>query len=104
MSKSKKQILATALLCTLTCVMTSSSVSAEETKQKNPKSEKESLTRHYLAETVVEGQRNLLSGGYAKTNSSLGMLGEKQIMEVPFTLLNLSNKTIETFGGANQPL
>ena len=34
----------------------------------------------------------------------MGILGDKQVMDTPFTQMDLTAKTIETFGGPNQPL
>lgn len=102
MTKKKKGFLAAVLLYTVTSGFTVTAYAQQAAQEEQ--APKESLARHYLSETLVEAQRSLLAGGYAKSNSSVGILGEKQIMEVPFSLVNLSNKTIETFGGANQPL
>lgn len=43
-------------------------------------------------------------GGYVATKGSVGILGDKDVMDTPFTTTNLTNKTLETFGGPNQPL
>lgn len=53
-----------------------------------------------MDEVVVTGERdqNVLPGGYVSTEGSFGMLGDKSVMDVPFTQTNLSRKTLETFG------
>lgn len=109
MSKSKKRILAAALFYAITCTGFAVSAFAQEVEQESTAKQTteenhDTLTRHYLSETLVEAQKNIMPGGFAKNTSSLGMLGEKQIMDTPFAMMDLTNKTIETFGGPNQPL
>ena len=64
----------------------------------------EETMKHELAPVIVEADADVLPGGYVKTKSAVGMLGDKDAMDTPFTTKDLTEKTIETFGGPNQPL
>lgn len=48
--------------------------------------------------------RGVLPGGYADLNGSVGFLGDKPVMKVPFSQINYTAKMLDTFGGAGQPL
>ena len=104
----KKKILTLSILCAISSTSFMSSTYAQEQP-------KEKLDNYELEEVVVEGKQdkekssgvheeNILPGGFVKTESSLGILGDKQVMDTPFTQMDLTEKTIETFGGPNQPL
>lgn len=97
MFSSKKKALAMSVLCAIASVGFVISASAAET------SDKETMTSN-LDELVVEGDRDVLPGGYVSKDSTLGILGNKDVMDTPFSQVNLTQKTIETFGGPNQPL
>lgn len=64
----------------------------------------EKLEETILEDVVVEADKDYLSGEFVSTNGSVGILGEKNVMDVPFTQVNLTQKAIESFGGPNQPL
>lgn len=113
MSKSKKRILAAALFCTLATTGFTVLVNAEEIDQETEqngkaqqtKAEKtDELTRHYLAETLVEAQKSILPGGWVSTSGAVGLLGDKNTLDVPFTQMNFTEQNIEDFGGPNQAL
>ena len=104
----KKKILTLSILCAISSTSFMSSTYAQEQP-------KEKLDNYELEEVIVEGKQdkekssgvheeNILPGGFVKTESSLGILGDKQVMDTPFTQMDLTEKTIETFGGPNQPL
>lgn len=58
-----------------------------------------------LEEVVVEGTADkALPGEYVNTTGAVGILGEKDIMEVPFSVTNVSEKTMDLFLGPNEPL
>ena len=97
MFSSKKKALAMSVLCAIASVGFVISASAAET------SDKETMS-HNLDEMVVEGDKDVLPGGYVSKDSTLGILGNKDVMDTPFSQVNLTQKTIETFGGPNQPL
>ncbi len=42
--------------------------------------------------------------GYVTENGSVGILGNKDTMKVPFTTTNITEKTVEEFGNPTQPL
>lgn len=101
----KKKILTLSILCAISSTSFMSSTYAQEQP-------KEKLDNYELEEVIVEGKQdkekssgvheeNILPGGFVKTESSLGILGDKQVMDTPFTQMDLTEKTIETFGGPN---
>lgn len=87
-----KKFLTAAVFCAITSTGFVLTASAEETMT------------HDLDEVVVEADKDALPGSYVKTKGSIGILGEKSILDVPFSNMNITQKTIETFGGPNQPL
>ena len=91
MFKSKKS-LAMAILCAVASVGFVMTANAEE----HPSYELDGITVH--------GDKDVLPGGYVKSKSDVGILGNKDVMDTPFTTKDLSKKTIEIFGGPNQPL
>lgn len=101
MLKKQRKWVTLSILCAIGSGIFISSASAQE---------KEELESYSLESVTIEGNHDdkdsaaILSGGFVKTESSLGILGEKKIMDTPFTQVNLTEKTIETFGGPNQPL
>lgn len=55
-----------------------------------------------MDEVVVEGQRDrdevgTLPGGFVKENPSVGILGNQNVMDTPFTVTEVSQKTIKSF-------
>lgn len=42
--------------------------------------------------------KSTLPGGYTQTEGDFGYTGKKSTMDVPYTQVNLSRKTMETFG------
>lgn len=87
-----KKFLTAAVFCAIASTGFVLTASAEETMT------------HDLDEVVVEADKDALPGGYVKTKGSIGILGEKSVLDVPFSNMNITQKTIETFGGPNQPL
>ena len=61
--------------------------------------EAKDITQQYeLQGIVVEGEsEGDLPGGFAKQCSNVGILGNKEIMDTPFTKVNLSEKAINSF-------
>lgn len=113
MLKSKKKALALAVLCAVSSMGFMSYASAEEVTDADSKAQSvstqadgsgEAVQTHQLAGITVEGDKDVLPGGMASTKGTMGILGDKDIMDVPFSEVNLTEKTIETFGGPNQPL
>lgn len=91
----KKNKLIGAVLCTIASVGFVMSASAEETMQGE------------LDEVVVEGEAGdnaVLPGGFVSTEGTVGLLGEKNVMDVPFSVNNITQKQLETFGTPNMPL
>lgn len=97
MSKSSKKALALAVLCAVSSMGFVCSASAEEVSG-------EDMQTHQLAGITVEGDKDILPGGFASKKGTMGILGDKDIMDVPFSEVTLTEKSIETFGGPNQPL
>jgi len=57
-----------------------------------------------LEKIIVEGKRDVLPGGFVSKNGTIGILGDKDVLKTPFTVTNLTEKTIDTFGDPTQPL
>lgn len=92
----KKSLIAS-VLCAVTSVGFVVGASAEEV-------DSEKVMEHQLKGIIVEGDADVLPGGFASTKSTMGILGDKNVMDTPFSQVNITQKTIETFGGPNQPL
>lgn len=60
---------------------------------------------HELSEVVVTGERDksVLPGGFVKTEANVGLLGNKNVMETPFSVTSFTEKTLSTFGGPDKP-
>lgn len=65
-----------------------SAVHAEEVKEK---------TEYQLEEILVEGEAYVYSGGYVNKQARHGILGYKDILDIPYTEISLTKKSIETF-------
>lgn len=92
MFNNKKKALAMSVLCAIASVGFVMSASAEET-----------MTGQ-LNEVVVEGSKDVLPGGMVKNEGTVGIMGEKSVMETPFSVTNVSEKSLELFLGPNEPL
>lgn len=88
MLESKKKALAMSVLCAVASVGFVVSASAAETDDK---------PTHELKGIIVEGQADVLPGGFVKSKADIGLLGDSDIMTTPFTVVNISNKSIESF-------
>lgn len=97
MLESKKKLLASAVLCAVASVGFVISASAAETNAKETMS-------HNLDEVVVEGDKDVLPGGFMAAHDRVGILGDIAAIDVPFTQKQYTEKTIETFYDPNQPL
>ena len=84
MFKSKKS-LAMAILCAVASVGFVMTANAEE----RPSYELDGIT--------VRGDKDVLPGGLAKSNASIGIVGTGDIMETPYTVMTVSEKAIKTF-------
>lgn len=58
-----------------------------------------------LDEVIVTGEkvRGTLPGGYVKSEGNVGLLGDKDVMKVPFSVTSFTSKTLEKFGGPDRP-
>ena len=87
----KKKALAMSVLCAVASVGFVMGVSAE--------------TMHgNLEEVIVEGSADVLPGGMVAKTGNVGIIGNKNVMDVPFSQTNITSDAMETFGGMNQPL
>ena len=91
MFKSKKS-LAMAILCAVASVGFVMTANAEE----RPSYELDGIT--------VRGDKDVLPGGLAKSSGAVGILGDKDVMDTPFSVTNVSEKTLQDFLGPNEPL
>lgn len=87
-----KKSLAVSVLCAVASVGFVVGASAE-------KVDSEKVMEHQLKGIIVEGDADVLPGGFASTKSTMGILGDKNVMDTPFSQVNITQKTIETFGG-----
>lgn len=95
MLESKKKALAMSVLCAVASVGFVVSASAAETDDK---------PTHELKGIIVEGYADVLPGGFVVSSDRVGILGDIDAIDVPFTQKQYSQKTIETFYDPNQPL
>ena len=91
MFKGKKS-LAMAVFCAVASVGFVANVHAEE------------LDSYKMDNIVVEDAKDVLPGGMAKTQGAVGILGDKDVMDTPFSVTNVSEKTLDNFLGSNEPL
>jgi len=58
-----------------------------------------------MSPVLVEGQRDkALAGQMANASGSVGIMGERDVMETPFSTVNVSEKTLDLYAGPNEPL
>jgi len=86
----KKQVLAMAVWAAVASIGFVVSASAEETMSTE------------LGPVIVEGQKDVLPGGMMMSNNRVGILGNVEAVDVPFTQRSYSEKTIEMFADPNQ--
>ena len=87
-----KKFLALAVLCAVASVGFVLPASAEETMQ------------HDLDEVIVEADRDALPGGLVRTTARLGILGDKSILDIPYSEMSMTQKTLSLFDDPSQPL
>ena len=91
MFKSKKN-LAMAILCAVASVGFVADVHAED----RPSYELDGITVH--------GDKDVLPGGLVAKNAKMGILGDRDVMDIPYSEMSLTAKTLETFNDPSQPL
>lgn len=77
-----KKFLTAAVFCAIASTGFVLTASAEETMT------------HDLDEVVVEADKDALPGSYVKTKGSIGILGEKSVLDVPFSNMNIIKKPL----------
>lgn len=87
---SKKKTLAMVVWAAVASIGFVMSASAEETMSTD------------VAPVVVEGQQDVLPGGFVSTNDKVGVLGNMDAVDVPFSQQNYTEKTIERFADPAQ--
>ena len=87
-----KKALVMSVLCAIASVGFVMSASAEDVAHGN------------LDEIVVEGSKNVLPGGNVRTTAKLGVLGDKSVMDIPYSEMSMTAKAVETYGDPSQPL
>ncbi len=80
-----KKSLAAAVLCAVASVGFVVGASAEEV-------DSEKVMEHQLKGIIVEGDADVLPGGFASTKSTMGILGDKNVMDTPFSQVNITQK------------
>lgn len=91
MMKNKKALVMS-VLCAIASVGFVMSASAENVVHGN------------LDEIVVEGSKDVLPGGNVRTTAKLGVLGDKSVMDIPYSEMSMTAKAVETYGDPSQPL
>ena len=88
-----KKALSMSVLCAIASVgFVVSASAAEQTMHGN------------LDEVVVEGSADVLPGGNVRTTAKLGVLGDKSVMDIPYSEMSMTAKAVETYGDPSQPL
>ena len=87
-----KKALVMSVLCAVASVGFVMSASAEDVAHGN------------LDEIVVEGSKDVLPGGNVRTTAKLGVLGDKSVMDIPYSEMSMTAKAVETYGDPSQPL
>lgn len=64
----------------------------------------EETMKHELAPVIVEADAEALPGGLVNGTAKLGILGNKSIMDIPYSEMSMTEKTLETFDDPSQPL
>lgn len=63
---------------------------------------------HQLDEIVVTGEREgevvVAPGGLVNETAKLGILGNQSIMDIPYSEMSMTKKTLETFSDPSQPI
>lgn len=60
------------------------------------------LAKHNIGETIVTANRR--ERGFAVHTGNVGILGEQNTMDTPFTVTNITQASIQDFGDPSQPL
>lgn len=92
----KKSLIAS-VLCAVTSVGFVMNVSAQEADNKK-------ITEHSLKGIIVEGYADVLLGGLVNTKAKLGILGDKDILDIPYSEMSMTAKQLEAFDDPSQPL
>ena len=82
MMKNKKALVMSVLCAVASVGFVMSASAAEQTMHGN------------LDEVVVEGRADVLPGGMASKEASMGILGNKDVMDVPFQTTTLTEKRL----------
>ena len=88
----KKKFLTMAVLCSIASIGFVLPAGAEETMT------------HDLDEVIVEADRDTLPGGLIRTTAKLGILGDKSVLDIPYSEMSLTQKTLTLFDDPSQPL
>lgn len=68
-----------------------------------PAGAEETMT-HDLDEVIVEADRDTLPGELVRTTAKLGILGDKRILDIPYSEMSMTQKTLALFDDPSQPL
>lgn len=106
----KGQLLAAAIVCAVAAGFTPAAAYAQETAETPAPAGGQKIPEYTMDKVVVEGKQDkpdspgALADGFALNSGGVGFLGEKAVLETPFTQTTLTNKTVETFGAPGLPL
>lgn len=113
MLKSKKKALALAVLCAVSSMGVMSYANAEapaepdgaeQSVSAQSDSSGEAVQTHRLASITVEGDKDVLPGGLVNTKAKVGILGDKSVLDIPYSEMSMTEKQLEVFDDPSQPL
>lgn len=92
--------LASVILLTILSMNFLTNVSAAE----NSESKTEKLKEYELEKIVVSANRDCLAGGLVNTKAKVGILGDKNILDIPYSQMSMTAKSLEKFDDPTLPL
>lgn len=104
MMMKRRQYLTAAILGAWTSVGVVCPVSAAETEYTAESAIHEDADGHALPETVVTADRANFSGGMIARKARMGILGDTDVMDIPYSMQSMTQKAIEAYSDAGQPL
>ena len=100
----EKKKLTAAILTALMAMMSTSVCAAEKA---DPSGESaEPVESYELDPVTVEGQRAAeeVGGGLVSTKARMGIMGDADILDIPYSMQSMTSKAIEAYGDPSQPL
>ncbi|MGP1469958.1 MAG: TonB-dependent receptor [Schwartzia sp. (in: firmicutes)] len=64
----------------------------------------DALDSYHIEDVVVTGDRDTMPGGLIGRQARVGVLGEKSVMEIPWSEMSMTERMIENYNDPSQPL